>query len=230
MQSAVLPPIVRGEWTPMTYEEFLAWAPEGLRTEWTEGEGIAYVTAGDRHQALVLFGGSLLEAFVRLFELGRVRTAPYPMELRPGGPHREPDVLFVATANLHRWTPQRLKGPADLLFEFLSEDTAREDQGRKRREYEALGVPEYVMADARPRRDDFAYLRRNAEGHYQDVVPDERGRYHSEVLPGFWIDPDWFRQDPLPRVESVMLEIAPKAYAAWLLAEIKARGGGTNGS
>ncbi len=38
VQSSTLPPLVRGKWYPMTYEEFLAWAPDGLRTEWTDGE------------------------------------------------------------------------------------------------------------------------------------------------------------------------------------------------
>jgi Uma2 family endonuclease len=224
VQQATLPPLVRGEWFPMTYEEFLAWAPEGMRTEWRDGEGIVYMTTGDRHQALVLFASSLLDVYTRVFGLGRVRTAPYPMELRPGGPHREPDVMSVANARLDRMTEQRLRGPADLLFEFLSEDTAREDRGRKRDDYEKLGVPEYIMADARPRRFDFEYLRRNESGRYQPVEPDDEGRYHSAVLPGFWLRPDWFRQDPLPDVEDLMLKIAPDAFAAWLIAKLRASG------
>src|SRR5687768_8003485 len=44
-QTIPLPPLVRGQWTKMTYEDFLAWAPEGLRTEWRDGEGIVYVSA-----------------------------------------------------------------------------------------------------------------------------------------------------------------------------------------
>jgi Uma2 family endonuclease len=221
VQSVTLPPRVEGRWLPMRYEEFLAWAPEGARTEWTEGEGIVYVTAGDHHQAMIMFASSLLGEFVRLFGLGRVSIAPYPMELRPGGPHREPDVLFVATAHLDRWTPQRLKGPADLAFEFLSEDTAAEDKGRKRREFELLGVPEYVMADSRPNRFDFAYLRLDATGHYQDVEPDPQGRYHSQVVPGFWLDPDWFRQDPLPNPLTILRRISPEAWRR-LVAEVEA--------
>src|SRR5262245_23648542 len=120
VDSPTQPPLVRGRWVPMSYEEFLAWAPDGARTEWTAGEGIVYATAGDRHQAMIMFASSLLVGFVRLFGLGRANIAPYPMALRPSGPHREPDVLFWATANLHRWTPQRLKGPADLAWEILS--------------------------------------------------------------------------------------------------------------
>ncbi|HEY7031148.1 MAG TPA: hypothetical protein VH482_07480 [Thermomicrobiales bacterium] len=49
VQQTSLPKLVRGEWVPMTYEEFLAWAPDGMRTEWTDGEGIVYTKASDRH-------------------------------------------------------------------------------------------------------------------------------------------------------------------------------------
>ena len=27
---------------------------------------------------------------------------------------------------------------------------------------------------------------------------DGEGHYHSRVLPGFWLDPNWLWQDPLP--------------------------------
>ena len=118
---------------------------------------------------------------------------------------------------------ERVYGAPDLVIEVLSEDTAREDLGRKRDEYEALGVAEYVLLDARPGRQEFPYLRLDDTGRYQPVAPDGRGRYHSAVLPGFWLDPDWFRPDPLPDVEDLLLAIAPDAYEAWLLAKIRSR-------
>jgi Uma2 family endonuclease len=207
-----LPPLVRGEWIPMTYEEFLAWAPEGMRTEWTDGEGIVYVSASDRHQAVIELVLALLSSFVRLFGLGRVSFAPYAMRLRPGGPHREPDVMFVRSEHLDRWTRQRLHGPADLTVEVLSEDTASEDLGRKLAQYAALGVFEYVILDARPNRQEFQYLRLNAAHEYEPVAPDEQGRYHSAALPGFWLDPTWFRQDPLPNPLTLLKRISPEAW------------------
>jgi Uma2 family endonuclease len=212
VQPSTLPPLVRGEWIPMTYEEFLAWAPHGPRTEWRDGEGIVYMTNSDRHQALILLVASLLETFARLFGLGRVSMAPYAMLLRPGGPHREPDVLFVRTEHLDHWTSQRLHGPADLAVEVLSEDTASEDRGRKRAEYEALGVAEYLLLDARPGRQEFAYLRLDADGRYQAVEPDGQGRYHSGMLPGFWIDPTWFWQDDLPSSLTLLRRISPEGW------------------
>jgi Uma2 family endonuclease len=216
VQPTILPPVVRGTWTPMTYEEFLVWAPEGVRTEWTDGEGIAYVSNGDRHQWMITLFASLLTGFVDLFGLGRVVTAPYPAILWPGGPHREPDVMFVGRDRLDRWTHQRFYGAPDFAFEALSEETAAEDRGRKRRELEAAGTPEYLMMDSRPNRLDFVFLRLDTTGHYQEVEPDGRGHYHSLVLPGFWLDPHWFRQDPLPDPNRLLIQIAPEAYRRYL--------------
>ena len=96
----------------------------------------------------------------------------------------------------------RLKG--------CTEETAGEDRERKRRDCE--------IADARPGRHDFVYLRRDAAGHLQDVEPDAQGRYHSEVVPGFWIDPNWFWQDLTSYVKRLTLEIAPRVYRRYLAA------------
>lgn len=222
VQSAILPPLVRGKWTPMTYEEFLAWAPEGVRTEWTDGEGIAYVSNSDRHQWMIALFANLLTGFADLFGLGRVVTAPYPVILRPGGPHREPDVMFVAGDRLDQWTHQRFYGAPDFAFEALSDETAVEDRGRKRREFERAGTREYLMMDARPNRFDFDFLRLDTTGHFQDVEPDEQGRYHSDVLPGFWLKPEWFRRDPLPDHHDLLYAIAGRAYDEWLAAKRRA--------
>jgi hypothetical protein len=199
-----------------------------MRSEWRDGEGIVYMSASDRHQAVIGLVYAVLDRLAQLFGLGRVSMAPYAMLFQPGGPHREPDVLFVRSENLDRWTRQRLHGPADLAVEVLSQDTAREDLGRKRDEYERLGVAEYLLIDARPGRQEFYYLQLNEVGAYQPVGPDELGRYHSKVLPGFWLDPSWFRQDPLPAAEELLLTISPDAYEAWLLAMVRARRSSTD--
>jgi hypothetical protein len=45
---------------------------------------------------------------------------------------------------------------------------------------------------------------------------DAEGRYHSPALPGFWLRPDWLRQDPLPDPWRLLAEIAPAAMWAAL--------------
>src|SRR5215212_7124935 len=101
VQPTTLPPQVRGEWIPMTYEEFLAWS-EGMHAEWVDGEGIIFVTSSERHVRFLLLFTNLLSAYVNLFQLGRVIPAPFQMRLdaRPSG--REPDLMVVLNAHLHR--------------------------------------------------------------------------------------------------------------------------------
>jgi hypothetical protein len=81
-----------------------------------------------------------------------------------------------------------------------------------------LGVAEYVRNESRLDRDEFRFDRRNEDGRFEQVVPDTEGRYHSMVLPGFWIDPRWFRQDELPDPLRLLRIISPEGWRR-LLAE-----------
>jgi hypothetical protein len=40
-------------------------------------------------------------------------------------------------------------------------------------------------------------LRLDSRGKYRDIRP-RKGLVHSRILPGFWLDPEWLWQDPLP--------------------------------
>jgi Uma2 family endonuclease len=211
-QPATLPPLIEGEWIPMTFEEFLAWAPDGRQAEWVDGRGIIFVSTSTRHGRLLEFFAALLGTYLRVFGLGELYTSNILMRLpsRPSG--RMPDIFVVLNEHRDRVGEQWLEGPADFAVEFLSDETLASDRRDKRREYAEAGIPEYLMVDARPGRDGFEYLRLGAGREYAAVLPDAGGRYHSAVLPGFWIDPTWLREDPLPPVEDVMMEIAPDVY------------------
>ncbi len=127
-----------------------------------------------------------------------------------------PDLFVVGRGDLDRVQHQWVEGPALLAIEVISEESVTRDTVEKRAEYEQAGVVEYLIVEARPERRGITYLRRDPEGRYQPVVPDADGRYHSAVLPGFWLDLAWFDQDPLPDVERLMLRIAPAAYRRYL--------------
>jgi Uma2 family endonuclease len=223
MVQQTLLPLIRDEWIPMTSEEFDAWVPDGMRAEWVDGKGIIFLAPSTLHARLLGLFSDLLRGFVRLFDLGVVYSAPVELRLPPHGERREPDVFVVLTSELGRVQRGWVDGPVGFAAEFTSEHSVREDRVAKLRSYATAGIREYPIFDAREGKDGFEFNRLNAAGDYELVEPDAQGRYHSEVLPGFWIDPRWFRQDPLPRVESLLLEIAPEAYEAWLLAEIQAR-------
>lgn len=220
-QQTIAPPVVRGQWFPMSYEEFQTWAPERAHAEWFDGEGIIFVAPTMDHQDGALFLAKVLGTYVDVFGVGKVLIAPFEVKLREGA-RPEPDVLFVAAEHADRWGDgKRLLGPPDFVAEFLSDDTASHDRGRKYREYEAAGVPEYLMVDRRRRPGEIAYHRLDGDGHYQPVAPDDHGRYHSLVIPGFWFDPAWFGQEPLPNPMTILRRISPEAWRR-LVAEVEA--------
>jgi Uma2 family endonuclease len=223
-QPTVLPPLVRGEWIPMTWEEFLEWAPAEGQSEWVDGGGIAYVSNSARHVDIVVFLAELLGRYLRVFTLGKVFVDTMLLRLptRPSG--RMPDVFVVGRDDLDRIQPQWVEGPVLLAIEILSEGSADQDLVEKRAEYERAGIAEYVVIDARSGRHEFVYLRLDTDGRYQPLAPDADGRYRSAAFPEFWLDPAWFWQDPLPDVEDILWEMVPDAYEAWLLAKRRARG------
>jgi Uma2 family endonuclease len=200
----------------MSYEEFLALPGDGRQMEWVDGEAIIFMPPSIRHQLLSGFLFSLLNNFVGLFNLGRVIAAPAEMRTRPDGPAREPDLLFIAREHLDRLTEQRLAGPADLIVEIVSPESVGRDRREKFVEYAAAGVPEYWWIDPRPRQHRFEPFTLSSSGNYEPIPPDAQGRFHSLVLPGFWLDPTWLWQDPLPEPLPLLLTIAPTAIEGLL--------------
>jgi Uma2 family endonuclease len=143
-------PLVRGEWVPMTYEEWLDWVPDGNLGEWVDGRGVVFETASDEHQWTAVLLYSVVARFATLFGLGRAMFAPFHIRLWEGGPAREPDVLFVAVAHLDRWTSTRILGAVDLAAEVLSPESVTRDLVDKLREYALAGIVEYLLIDPRP--------------------------------------------------------------------------------
>jgi Uma2 family endonuclease len=223
-QQIVSPPIERALRIPMSYEEYLAWATEDVRAEWVNGEAIVFMPALTRHVDLTGFFYRLLAAFVDLFGLGRVYPGDLEMRL-PSGEARVPDVVVVLREHLGRVSGQRLDGPADLVIELVSEDSVERDRVEKVRAYAAAGIPEYLIVEAREGREGVEVYRLDERGRYRVVAPDARGRYHSRVLAGWWLDPAWLRQEPLPDPEAVLMEIAPEAYFGKIKALYEARRG-----
>lgn len=195
----------------MTYEEYLAWADEDTRAEWVNGEVTVFMPSSWTHQGFVFFLASLLGLYVRLFHLGEVRFAPFQMRLGPARSAREPDLLFVATDHLDRVRENWLQGPADLVIEIVSADSITRDRRDKLVEYEAAGVAEYWWFDSRPGHRESRFFRLTDEERYAEIRPDAAGRYHSAVLPGFWLNPNWLWQDPLPDPLVLLELIAPNA-------------------
>lgn len=215
------PPQVEDQHFTMTYEEFLTQIDEHAHAEWVEGEVTVYLPPKIGHQSVSIFLSGLLSLYVTLLDLGKVLAAPCEMRLIPGHLSREPDILFVANAHLSRLTEDRLEGPADIVIELLSDSSVARDRDRKFYEYQEAGIPEYWVYDPRPGKERADFYQLSAAGKYEAVALDAAGRYHSAVLPGFWLQPEWAWQDPQPDYVSLILRINPQALRP-ILAQLRA--------
>lgn len=204
----------------MTYEEFLAWADEDTPAEWVDGEVVMNSPVNLRHEDVEAFLVDLLKTYTTVHSLGKVLSSRFQMKLPASG--REPDLLFVATQHLDRLRDTYLDGPADLVVEIVSPESAGRDRGDKFYEYRAAGIPEYWLIDPQLEQAEFYQL--DAQGRYQLVPPDEQGIYHARVLPGFWLNVDWLWQDPLPDAVQTLLRIDREAYAAYLREQLRQAG------
>ncbi len=202
------------------YEEFLAQADEDDRAEWVDGTIVHYSPASRTHQEIVRFLTALLSAYVEAHNLGVVLPAPFQMKLSRSG--REPDLLFLTRDHLHRLHPTHLEGPADLVVEIVSPESAPRDRGEKFYEYQEAGIPEYWLID--PTHQQVEFYQRDEQGRFQYVPPDPQGIYRSRVVPGFWIRVDWLWQNPLPPVDMILLEIGGETYARRLIERLRERG------
>jgi Uma2 family endonuclease len=184
----------------LTFEAFLALGTP-VHAEWVDGKLIAMSPPTSRHQELVIFLASSLRMFAEAHDLGTVIAAPFLMRLEPRPSGREPDVLFVAAANLERLTEKYLDGPADLVIEIISPESRARDRGEKFYEYEAARIPEYWLLD--PERKQAEFYRLDENGIYQPALPAE-GVYESRALPGLELQVSWLWQEPLPKLLSVL--------------------------
>ncbi|MBV9850380.1 MAG: Uma2 family endonuclease [Armatimonadetes bacterium] len=190
--------------TPVTYEGFLDWADEDTYAEWVDGEIEIMSPASLPHQDLSGFLHRLLAQYAEDRSAGKVLAAPFQMKLAKVRRGREPDLLFITSANLARLRHNFLDGPADLAVEIVSPESALRDRGAKYGEYEAGGVREYWILDSETQRADFFVL--DPAGRYQRAQPDSGGIYRSAILPSLWINVGWLWQDPLPPVRQILRE------------------------
>lgn len=194
----------------MSYEEFLSWADEETHAEWVDGEVIVFMPPKTRHERLSRLLYYLLGLYVEHFGLGEVFDAPYEMVLIPGKLSREPDLLYVSREHAARVTAERLNGPADLVVELISDSSVIRDREVKFAEYQAAGIPEYWLFDPRPGQESLRPYALSPDGRYQLIAPDADGRFYSTIIPGFWLDPTWLAQDPLPDTLTLLKRILAK--------------------
>lgn len=201
--AALLNAVQETRTTYLCYEDFLEKVDEDSLAEWVDGEIIMSSPASLKHQRINLFLAAILEAYVESKKSGEIITAPFQMRLEQSG--REPDLLFVKTENQERLQKTYLDGPADLVVEIISPESAERDRGRKFLEYEENGVPEYWLID--PIRSWTECYHLNESGQYDTLFAGEEGTYQSRIVEGFQFRIEWLWQTPLPPLLEVLKEL-----------------------
>ena len=120
--------------------------PDDKRYQLLDGELILAAAPNDKHQVIVMNLLVQLYQFVRLFNLGQVRVAPYDVVLS-NFDVAQPDILFVSNERAAIITDANIQGAPDLVVEILSPSTQRYDRGYKRTLYSRHGVREYWLVD-----------------------------------------------------------------------------------
>jgi Uma2 family endonuclease len=185
----------------MTFEEYLASGDEPTMSEWVDGEVIFMSPAAEKHQALMLFLAQIVGLYVEVHGLGRIFIPPFAMKLERQRRGREPDLLFVSTERARLIKKTFLDGPADLVVEIVSPESAERDHKVKFAEYEQAGIKEYWLIDPDHQTAEFYEL--GADNRYRAAQTETDGIYRSKVINGFFIRIAWLWQTPPPTLDAL---------------------------
>ena len=131
---------------PRTIMEVYKMLPEGTLAELINGNIFMSPSPVRKHQRLILKLASLMDQFVEKGDLGEVNVAPYDVYLDEKENAVQPDIVFVAKANISI-LGDTVHGVPDLLVEVLSPGNKSYDLETKKQLYERFGVREYWVLD-----------------------------------------------------------------------------------
>jgi Uma2 family endonuclease len=166
----------------LTYQDLLAMPDDGRRRELINGELFVSASPYLRHQRILgrlhlIFGNHLAT-----HGGGMAYLAPADVIFTD---HNvvEPDLVFIADAQLDIQTDANIQGVPALLIEVLS--NARYDRVKKRALYASFGVPEYWIVD--PDSDRVEVYRHDGTGYGRPVILEGDDALTYDRLPGLTI-------------------------------------------
>jgi Uma2 family endonuclease len=177
-----------------TFEDFCWIVRDGQKADLINGAiFMASPDNTDANRLFVWLVGIMFE-FARRRRLGEVFGSRVAFRLNAhNGP--EPDIAFVEKKRKGQIRRGYVLGPPDLALEIVSPESEERDYGDKRAQYEEAGVKEYWIIDELARK--VTVLRLDAHGRFREIRP-RKGCFHSQVMDGFWLNPAWLWQQPLP--------------------------------
>jgi Uma2 family endonuclease len=187
----------------MSEEEFDRWCDEDTRAEFVDGKVLLMSPVSLTHNELNGFLAALLRLYLELRPSGKLLGPEYAVRLR-AGLRRVPDLLYISPEHLDRISETVFEGAPDVAWEIISPESEARDWREKYHEYEEAGVREYWIIN--PYVKTVWLSRLNAQGHYESVEPVD-DQLASEVVPGFWLRPEWLWRQPQPKVFDCLREL-----------------------
>jgi Uma2 family endonuclease len=183
-----------------TFEDFCLLVQDGQKADLIDG--VIYMASPDNMGANDLFVllMRLLADIVEINDLGKVNgsRAAYRLNDRNSP---EPDIAFIRRGRTNLVRRGFVNGAPDLAMEIVSPESVERDYETKRELYQGAGVEEYWIVDEVEQK--VTLLRLAANGKYREIRL-KNGELHSQVVPGFWIRPEWLWQNPLPKKVEVL--------------------------
>ena len=184
----------------VTFEDYLQRYAEHYH-EWVRGYVIEMSPVTLRHEQIISYLRTMLDAWFERAPIGVVIGAPFVMRTDAVPAGREPDLQVILESNAGDLTDTAMLGAADVCVEVVSAESVDRDYGEKLAEYEQAGVREYWLID--PLRSQALFHRLTLDGTYAPCKPDDNGNYATTILPGFVLHVPTLWRTPLPRFSAI---------------------------
>ncbi len=167
-----------------TYEEYYC-LDDDQRHEIIDGNLLMAPSPDMWHQSWLGDLYTVIRNQVQRHKLGKVFVAPFDVVLDSENTV-QPDLIFVATANLGIIQPRAIFGTPDLLIELISPSSVRRDRYDKKDLYARFGVKEYWIGDPANKSLEILTLK---DGRYElHCAAEIKGKLTSLVLAGLEFD------------------------------------------
>lgn len=194
------PPIKR-----VTFDEYLDWLTEEKQADLIDGVIYMQSPPSDVHERIFIFLSGILNAFVVRRKLGVVRGSRTTLKFSEAN-GTQPDIVFISNASRQRIHPYYMDGAPEVVVEILSPSTRKLDRGKKMALYAKHGVIEYWQVEPE---NQMAEFYQNHNGAWLPMPVSDDDIFHSEAIPGFWLNTNWlFAEEEPDIVETVMTILA----------------------
>jgi Uma2 family endonuclease len=191
----------------VTFDDFCAFVHDGQKADLIDG--VIYMASPENTDAADLFTWliTLMYDFVEHFDLGKIYGSRVACKLDDKN-SPEPDILVLLKKHLHRVKRGHILGAADLAIEIVSPESAERDYVKKVRLYEKFGFREYWIIDEELEK--VTLFRQGASGKFREMKL-RSGAFHSGVLLGFYLRPEWLWPESRPRKADVLSQLLADA-------------------